>query len=786
MKTTRKYAWLAACAGTVAVTVGLVPRSAVADYAAHVLASSPLGYWRLGEGPGSTLALDASGGGRNLTYSLFSANLYGHPGAIGGDPNTALRFQPTPGGDAPSGSPNTHPTLISPNTTDFGFVAGESFSIEFWIKMAQGNASTNGASLISKGYDTHTQFRPWYLSRYVNGGVDFFLRTGDPQANYTVTSGNITDGQWHYVVGVYDANAAQILLYVDAQPVGGVSNVRAGDYGINSRPLVVGGGHFNRGLDGMMDEVAIYGHALSQSAIFDRFTVAGQSSVVGEARPWLKVDFGNIAGSGGGPGGLQTRHSPLLGTETPELLDVRRVFGSQLGQNDTVTVTIGGYTHFRNYAAVVDGFSNATALLSDMVLRNANGTLSLTLEDLKPGIYELTTYHHSTQFGGGLFDVHVTDTLGVSRSIASDVTVSAAANPAEVSRLSFQIHTDGSTPVRIDFTGGEVSQHLALNGFQLAAAKLVATERVLAVDFNARIEPEALVPAATQNGFVEFVMDGVAGSRYFQATTRSFGQHVVTLSPAGPNPIDDRRRTVPVNGGFFSDEAVLRDFVFLDGREFGITPDDGLNVRIEGLEPDAAYEVRLWAYDRSSINVRVSDWYANGQLAYKGYSYNGADVPGFNDDFSFSFFTTANADGELLLTGRTGAGSAAPDISVFLNALEISKVTGSLVNADLNNDRRVNRLDVLELMRNYGLTGEPEALGDLNGDGHVGLSDVALMQKNLDVPQIPAPVAAVPEPSAWSLIALGGLTLGVGMRRGKGRRVRCQLPAGKPQPNRSS
>src|SRR5439155_15097845 len=60
-----------------------------ASYASIVLADGPAAYWRLGESSGTT-ATDASGHGFNSTYS--NGVSLGASGAIGGDSNTAARF----------------------------------------------------------------------------------------------------------------------------------------------------------------------------------------------------------------------------------------------------------------------------------------------------------------------------------------------------------------------------------------------------------------------------------------------------------------------------------------------------------------------------------------------------------------------------------------------------------------------------------------------------------------------------------------------------------------------
>ncbi len=81
------------------------------------------------------------------------------------------------------------------------------------------------------------------------------------------------------------------------------------------------------------------------------------------------VDFGNSIGSGGGPGGRQVGYFDFEAAEGGGNPDVTNTYDSGLGATGTVDVTIGGYTHFRDYATVSSGpFVGLTNLLSDSVL----------------------------------------------------------------------------------------------------------------------------------------------------------------------------------------------------------------------------------------------------------------------------------------------------------------------------------------------------------------------------------------------------------------------------------
>jgi len=100
------------------------------------------------------------------------------------------------------------------------------------------------------------------------------------------------------------------------------------------------------------------------------------------------------------------------------------------------------------------------------VLRNADGTMKLTLEDLEAGRYEITTYHHSTYSlnPGSLIDINMTDSDGF-HVIGTDVPLTVGRTPDWISTQTFLFNTDGSD-VLIDFIwAGSTSDHNNLSGF---------------------------------------------------------------------------------------------------------------------------------------------------------------------------------------------------------------------------------------------------------------------------------------------------------------------------------
>lgn len=443
-----------------AVTIMLAAHShasVLAGYSRVVLDDNPVGYWRLNEAPGATQAADSSGLGHHLDLTGFDAGQFGSLGATG-DGDAALYFRDAKGGST------REDTAESPNTTDFSFASGQSFTIEYWVKVAPGHASSSDPGILTNGYDSTSQSLPWYLSRLTGSGdtrsVDFFLRDSSSASKQALGTTNLVDDAWHHVVGVYDAGAAEVRLYVDSALEATATGVPADAYGTNARSFILGN-HYNRTLDARLDEVAMYASALDANQIVSHFQAAQNK---------LMVDFGNSLGSGGGPGGRQDGFFDIESAEGSGNPAVTRTLDSGLGADGTVDVTIAGYTHFRDYASLTGGpLIDQNKLLSDIVLRNSDGIMTLTLEGLTDGAYQITTYHHNTTqtAAGTILQTLLTDGVVTDLVVSTDFLETIGRAPTSVATQTFGFNVVNGSPVLIEFSGGEASRHIQLNGFEL-------------------------------------------------------------------------------------------------------------------------------------------------------------------------------------------------------------------------------------------------------------------------------------------------------------------------------
>jgi Concanavalin A-like lectin/glucanases superfamily len=239
--------------GTQPITYTYQWRNCVA-YRDTVLLGSPVAYWRFGEGSGPTAA-DASGNLNNGTYGGgFSL---GQSGAITGDPNTAVRF---------TGSPSTG-NVVVPDSASLDY--GDSVTYEAWVKLLSLPPSTSaGANIITKNVGT-------MLMRIYPSGVLALRQSGGGEIAQSTVALN-ADGKYHYLVGT--KTGSSVHIYIDGVDVTGtVANQTLTN---NASQLVMGHNPVssNDGLDGYIDEAAVYSHALTASEVSGRYAAGNQQS----------------------------------------------------------------------------------------------------------------------------------------------------------------------------------------------------------------------------------------------------------------------------------------------------------------------------------------------------------------------------------------------------------------------------------------------------------------------------------------------------------------------------
>jgi len=210
-----------------------------------VVAEGMIAHWRLDETSGVTY------------YDSFD----GHDGECAGScPDPAIGH--VNGGQAFDGSTAG---IDVPADEDFDWDPTDSFSIEFWLRTD--SASTCSGNQVVVGRDDSSTSLHWWVGCQDGGQAAFHLiDTGGRYASAIGTT-DLTDGAWHHVVAIRDADADEIRIYVDTIEEDATTVFYTDGFDSPMAALNIGwldlfpGFHF----DGIVDEVALYGLVLYEA-----------------------------------------------------------------------------------------------------------------------------------------------------------------------------------------------------------------------------------------------------------------------------------------------------------------------------------------------------------------------------------------------------------------------------------------------------------------------------------------------------------------------------------------
>jgi hypothetical protein len=233
-----------------AATGDAAPDASPSKYAAAVLASGPLLYLRFGETSGST-AVDEMHNA-NGQYPLGGATL-GVAGALANDSNTAVHVDGKHGIDMPRGE-----DFAGPN---------QAFTVELWVKPD----STGPAFLV----DNENQTRGGWVISSVAWVA--FERYADSTVHVAaVSAGPLAAQSWHHIVGACDGTNQ--ALWIDGDLAGSSQgpltlpsvtvNWTVGAENCHPNPCTT------NAFVGAIDELAVYGRALSQNEVLAHFQAA--------------------------------------------------------------------------------------------------------------------------------------------------------------------------------------------------------------------------------------------------------------------------------------------------------------------------------------------------------------------------------------------------------------------------------------------------------------------------------------------------------------------------------
>jgi hypothetical protein len=170
-------------------------------YADCLQAHAPKAWWRLGEPEGASMAVDATGGGRDGTYRNLATGSLGIPGVMTDDPDTAIDL----GGFTD--------WIDFGDTLDLG---ADSLSISLWMRTTNTQGYVLGKSdpgatdgrfgIGLTGTRLDTTGNP--------AGVAFFVDGGTSSDLFYESTATVADGNWHNVVVTID-RFGDATLYVD-------------------------------------------------------------------------------------------------------------------------------------------------------------------------------------------------------------------------------------------------------------------------------------------------------------------------------------------------------------------------------------------------------------------------------------------------------------------------------------------------------------------------------------------------------------------------------------------
>ena len=172
-------------------------------------------------------------------------------GAIGGDPNTAARFDGV----------NEYVSVARQISDDF--------SIEFWFTSTQDAGATctqwwQGRGMVdAEVYGTHNDFGVSLCAGRVIAGV------GNPDTS-VVSAAGFNDGAWHHVVLTRTRSSGVLVLYLDGVSAGSATGGTASltsPPNINFGRLQSGSNYFA----GTLDEIAVYNTALPQATVTNHY-----------------------------------------------------------------------------------------------------------------------------------------------------------------------------------------------------------------------------------------------------------------------------------------------------------------------------------------------------------------------------------------------------------------------------------------------------------------------------------------------------------------------------------
>lgn len=339
------------------------------------VSDSLIGYWNFDEATGTTSA-DSSGNGNDGT---FTGSGVAHSTVL---PPTSCFI-------------NTHSLSFSGAG---GYVSipdnatmdpASAISISFWMKA---NTVSNGYQhIVFKQGPVVTSYGVWLNGDHV------YMEDNDNSVRSLASNTAITADAWHYITVTYDGTTQ--ALYIDgaldnSQSLPGITLT------YQNSPVKVGSGDYNNPFNGYVDDLRIYGRALSNTEIADLAGGGCGPGVVPNNGIATGVEDaapnGGDANADGTTDSQQGNVGSFVNTQTNHYVSVAAPNACTLSDLSTAssaaqTVADAGYTYpagFTNYTASC-GTNGYTADIT-LYFYGVNGQ-GMILRKYNP-----TTHHYST------------------------------------------------------------------------------------------------------------------------------------------------------------------------------------------------------------------------------------------------------------------------------------------------------------------------------------------------------------------------------------------------------
>jgi hypothetical protein len=321
------------------------------SYSSEILADSPLAYYRLNEASGALMA-DSSGNGRNGTYQVG----VGAGASLIDDADPSVTFSGGRGYVASASWMNT------PNIT-----------VEAWINRT--GSVPNAVGIVDRDANAT---RSWQFRVDTTQKLQLVLWTTTTAAFIVNSTTSITAGTTYHVAFTFDGATAK--LYVNGALDG--SGTVGGTMKVATDRLTIGDGDQNAAFTGRIDEVALYGTALTAARLLAHRNIglnAGYTGTLGASLPSLTGDlagtFADATVTGTVGASLPSLTGALAGTAAPP-----GSAGTFNGTFGALTGTIGGT--YSDTGVLTGTLPTLTGALDGTVLAPDTSVLAGTLPAL--------------------------------------------------------------------------------------------------------------------------------------------------------------------------------------------------------------------------------------------------------------------------------------------------------------------------------------------------------------------------------------------------------------------